>query len=112
MWALTPKISWMTTTAPRGLPAGGASQALNSWPSRAMRVVNSLIGMLLGQTAKDTAAVRSAHDGVIAPAVLRLVQRTVRPLKGHFRHITHAKGRNAAGGGNCDRPVAEVEGDG
>src|SRR3954462_843879 len=35
MWALTPKISGMTTMAPRGLPAGSARYAENLWPSAA-----------------------------------------------------------------------------
>jgi hypothetical protein len=28
MWWLTPKISWMTTMAPRGVPAGSALLAV------------------------------------------------------------------------------------
>src|SRR3954468_9466127 len=33
MWSFTPKISGMTTIAPRGLPAGSARYAANLWPS-------------------------------------------------------------------------------
>src|SRR5262249_49722888 len=36
MWLLTPKISWITTTAPRGLPAGSATYAASLWPSAAL----------------------------------------------------------------------------
>src|SRR3970040_2055610 len=35
MCLLTPKISWITTTAPRGLPDGSARYAASLWPSAA-----------------------------------------------------------------------------
>src|SRR5690606_12803403 len=41
MCELTPKISCSTTMAPRGVLVAGASQASNSWPSRAISRVNS-----------------------------------------------------------------------
>src|SRR3970282_2069930 len=39
MCLLTPKISWITTTAPRGLPGGSARYAASLWPSGAFRSI-------------------------------------------------------------------------
>src|SRR6185369_15703825 len=36
MWLLTPKISWITTTAPRGFPLGSARYAASLCPSAAV----------------------------------------------------------------------------
>src|SRR5688500_13004909 len=47
MCALTPQISWITTTAPRALPAGSAPYAESWWPSAAVSSIILPIGASL-----------------------------------------------------------------
>src|SRR6516165_1942198 len=119
MCEFTPKISCSTTIAPRGLPGGGASQARNSWPSRAMMVVNSLMGGSPRAGKGGSRIARGAgfyeirpgsvHDAAVAAGILRLVERFIGAIEHRLGRVAVAQGRDAAGGGHGHRLVAEVK---
>src|SRR5215510_5672216 len=92
MWLLRPKISWMTTMPPRGLPAGSARQAASLCPSDAVSSINLPMGKILA-VKKDaqsllamarTALQRAgAHDRMADAAARHLVRAEEQGLPTH-----------------------------
>src|SRR6185369_15792378 len=92
MWLLTPKISGITTTAPRGLPAGSARYAASLWPSDALSSIIFPMGTILSmkksgealfQLARTALEKAGPHSKMAEAAARHLVQAEEQGLATH-----------------------------
>src|SRR5574338_1727623 len=91
MWLLTPKISWMTTMAPRGLPAaalfpsGSARYADSLWPSDAVSSIILPMVRILAMK-KDAQTLLE-----LATTALKRAGANDRMAEAAARHLVHAE---------------------
>src|SRR5258706_12784351 len=92
MWLLTPKISWITTMPPRGLPAGSARYAESVWPSAAF----SSIILPMGRSSVGTDRIRAMKKDAqalfqLAVSALERAGANPRMAQATARHLVAAE---------------------